>query len=269
MRSLREIQAGFAAALFNPAASKDAPGIRARGISPAVRLGFYRTNVFENYRKALSITYPAVQKLIGSGMFSALAQEYTRQCSCHSADVGEQGAYFAEFLSRHLIALQLPYLADVARLEWCLEQSFNEADVQPLPLVRLAAVPPELCEEVRFVLAPSTRLVSSRYPLDRIWQICQPDYTGDERISLAEGGVELLVRRDGYAVTTERLATADFAMLTALSAGYTFGKAFAYARSRETSFDPAVFLQRFVANGVLADCTLPVQTHGPHPENAK
>jgi len=78
MQSLREIQAGFAAALFNPAASKNAPGIRAAGISPAVRLGFYRTNVFENYRKALLVTYAAVEKLIGPGMFGALAQDYTR-----------------------------------------------------------------------------------------------------------------------------------------------------------------------------------------------
>ena len=65
MLSLREQQAGFAAALFNPAASRAAPGIRADGISPAMRLGFYRTNVFENYRKALAATYPAVEKLVG------------------------------------------------------------------------------------------------------------------------------------------------------------------------------------------------------------
>src|SRR3954465_5746681 len=78
MHSLREIQAGFAAALFNPGA-KDAPGIRAAGISPAARLGFYRTNVFENYRKGLSVTYAAVEKLIGRGLFDALAQDYTRR----------------------------------------------------------------------------------------------------------------------------------------------------------------------------------------------
>src|SRR3954471_23234249 len=132
MHSLREIQAGFAAALFNPGASTGAPGIRAAGISPAVRLGFYRTNVFEDYRKALSVTYPAVEKLIGGGLFGALAQDYTLRYYSRSGDVGAHGAHFAEFVAGHPVARQLPYLADVARLEWSLEESFNEAGSAPL-----------------------------------------------------------------------------------------------------------------------------------------
>lgn len=259
MHSLREIQAGFAAALFNPAASRDAPGIRAAGISPAVRLGFYRTNVLENYRKALSVTYPAVQKLIGAGLFGALAEDYTRRYPSRSGDVGAHGAHFAEFISRHPVARQLPYLADVARLEWCLEESFNEAEPVLLSMQRLAGVPPERCGELRFMLAPSSRLVSSRYPIDRIWEICQPDHAGDERIEL-HGGVDLLVRREGFAVTTERLSAAELAMLTALSSGYRFAEAFDHARSLHAAFDPADFLQRHLANGVLADFALPAET---------
>src|SRR5689334_10643852 len=128
MHSLREIQAGFAAALFDPGASREAPGIRSGGISPALRLGFYRTNVFENYRKALGLTYSAVEKLIGPGLFGALAQDYTRRYHSRSGDVGEHGAYFAEFISKHALAGELPYLADVAGLEWCLEECFNAED---------------------------------------------------------------------------------------------------------------------------------------------
>jgi hypothetical protein len=269
MHSLRDLQAGFAAALFNPSASRDAPGIRSAGISPAVRLGFYRTNVFENYRKALAVTYPAVQTLIGSGLFDALAQDYTRRYSSRSGDVGAQGAHFAEFISRHPVARQLPYLADIARLEWCLEESFNEADTPPLSLERLAAVAPEQCEQLRFLLAASARLISSRYPIDRIWQICQPGHTGDEQIDLDAGGVDLLVRRQGYAVTTERLDTAELAMLTALASGYTFAEAFDYARSMRAAFDPAAFLPRFLANGVLADFTLPAEAVELHRAVAK
>jgi hypothetical protein len=257
MHSLREMQAGFAAALFNSAASKDAPGIRAGGISPAVRLGFYRTNVFENYRKALASTYPAVEKLVGTGFFDGLAQEYARRFSSRSGDVGRHGRYFSEFVSRHPVARQLPYLADVARLEWCIEECFNEAEPVLLPVQRLAAVPPEQCEHLRFLLAPSCRLLSSRYPIDRIWEICQPDYTGGERVDFDAGAVNLIVRREGYAVTTEVLDTAQLAMLTALASGYNFAEAFDYARSIESIFDAGAFLQHFVANGVLADFTLP------------
>ena len=262
MHSLREIQAGFAAALFNPAASKDAPGIRADGISPAVRLAFYRTNVFENYRKALASTYPAVEKLVGKGFFEALAQEYTRRFSSRSGDVGRHGQYFSGFVSHHPVARQLPYLADVARLEWCIEECFNSSEPALLPLQRLAAVPPEQYECLRFLLAPACRLLSSRYPIDHIWQICQSPHASDEQVDLDAGGVNLLVRRDGYAVTTEAITTAQLAMLTALAGGYNFTEAFEYARSIEPTFDPGAFLQHHVANGVLADFTLPADCAG-------
>lgn len=259
MHSLRELQAGFASALFNPGSSKDAPAIRADGVSPAVRLSFYRTNVFENYRKALASTYPAVEKLVGPGFFEGLAQEYTRRFPSHSGDVGQHAQHFAEFLSRHPIAKQLPYLTDVARLEWDIESCFNEAQCAPLSLQRLAAVQPEQCALLRFMLAPSCRLLSSRYPIDRIWRLCQSTTDTDERVDLDSGGVSLLVYRVGYAVTTELLSPAQLAMLTALSSGYDFTGAFDYARSIEAAFDPGAFLDHFLANGVLADFTLPAE----------
>src|SRR5262245_7836171 len=166
MLSLREQQAGFAAAIFN-SARPHVPGIRADGISPGVRLGFYRTNVFENYRKALATTYPAVAKLVGEGFFSLLAREFVLRYPSLSGDVGRHGEQFAEFLRQHASARELPYLSDVARLEWCIEESFNEADHARLSLTSLGAVPEEQLGRLRFLLAPSCRLMTSPFPVLR------------------------------------------------------------------------------------------------------
>ena len=215
MLSLRELQTGFAAALFNPGANHGAPGVRAEGISPAVRLGFYRTNVFENYRKALSATYPAVEKLVGEAFFGRLAEEYSRRYPSTSGDVGQQGEQFAEFLRRHACARELPYLSDIARLEWCIEGSFNEADVGPLVVDRLAAVADDQCERLRFFLAPSCRLMSSMFPVNRIWNVCQAESSEEAKVDLDEGGVDLLIVRQDFAVIVEALAPGEFAMLMA------------------------------------------------------
>ncbi len=257
MLSLHELQTGFAAALFNPGAGSKAPGIRADGISPAVRLGFYRTNVFENYRKALSATYPAVERLVGTGFFAILAEEYTRRYPSHSGDVGCQGEQFPEFLRHHSCSRELPYLADVAHLEWCVEESFNEADAKAIELMQLAAVTEEQCEQLRFLLAPSCRLMRSLFPVNRIWEVCQPDYQGDVRVDLDQGGVDLLVRRQGFGVTVEALGPGEFAMLTALSAGHSFASAYDCAHGADDTFDPGAFLRKHVLSGVLADFTLP------------
>jgi hypothetical protein len=257
MLSLREQQAGFAAALFNPAAGRSAPGIRADGISPAVRLGFYRTNVFENYRKALAATYPAVEKLVGSGFFAGLAEEYIRRYPSHSGDVGRHGEQFGEFLRRHACARELPYLSDVARLEWNIDESFNEADHAPLALERLANVPEGQHERLRFLLAPSCRLMSSLFPVHRIWQMCQPDSDGDGNVDLGQGGADLLVRRHGFHVMVETVQPSEFAMLVALSTGHDFAEAYDIAHGVDGGFDPDTFLQKHVLSGVLVDFILP------------
>ena len=262
MHSLRELQSGFAAALFEPNAAGNAPGIRADGISPALRLGFYRNNVQENYRKALAATYPAIERLVGAGCFMHLSSEYARRHASRSGDVGMHGERFADFLERHAVGRELPYLADVARLEWAIEESFYEEDRAALSLERLAQVPAEQGSALRFHLAPSCRLLRSRYPVHRIWQISQPECAGDERVDLDAGGVQLLVRRERYAVTFEALPAGEYAMLDALRAGYGFGEAFAYALTLDAGLDAGAFLQRHIAAGVLCDFTLPADAHG-------
>ena len=256
MLSLREQQAGFAAALFNPA-SRTAPGIRADGISPAVRLGFYRTNVFENYRKALAATYPAVEKLVGTGFFAILAEEYIRRYPSHSGDVGRHGEQFGEFLRRHACARELPYLSDVARLEWSIDESFNEAEHAPLALERLANIPEGRHERLRFLLAPSCRLLSSLFPVHRIWQMCQPDSDGEGNVDFGESGADLLVHRHGFQVMVETVQPGEFAMLVALSTGHDFAQAYDIARGVDGGFDPGAFLQKHVLSGVLVNFAVP------------
>ena len=256
MQSLRDQQARFTAAILSSAAP-GVPGIRSDGISPDARLGFYRTNVFENYRKALAATYPAVVELVGVGFFAVLAREYAPRQPSRSGDVGRHGEQFAEFLSRHACARELPYLSDVARLEWCMEESFNEADHAPLSLASLAAVREEYQGRLRFLLAPSCRLLTSRFPVLRIWEACQPHFESGVAVDLRQGAVNVLVRRQGFSVIAEVVTSDEFAMLSALAGGDGFAEAYECGRRENSGFDPASFLQKYVLSDVLVDFVVP------------
>lgn len=263
MPSLRELQAGFAGALLDPAAGRAAPGIRANGVSPAGRLRVYRTSVFENYRKALAATYPAVLAVVGAGCFDHLAAEYSVRYRSRSGDVGAHGVHFPEFVERHALVAGLPYLGDLARLEWAIDECFYEAEQPPIALDALALVCDEDYGQLRFLLAPSCRLLVSRFPVHRIWNLCREPAGSGAAVDLAEGGAALLVRRVGFEVLAEPLAPAEHAMLDALRSGYGLGEAFTYAISISTDFDPAAFLQRRVADRVLCGFILPAETHAP------
>ncbi|MEO8627337.1 MAG: DNA-binding domain-containing protein [Betaproteobacteria bacterium] len=263
MLSLRETQGRFAEAVFGVGINAPGPNVRADGVSPAARIGFYRTNVFANYRSALALSYPAVQSLVGERFFAVLCDDYIRRIPSRSSDVGQHAERFAQFLSGYAGVRSLPYLADVARLEWCIEESFNAGDHAPLDLKRLAAIAPEHYASLRFLLAPHCHLLSSIFPIDRIWQLSQPDFATDDNAALEPGRVDLLIKRDRHSVAVEALSAAEFAMLTALSSGYTFARALDDARAVHLAFDPADFLQRRVFCGVIVDFAVAAEALAP------
>ncbi len=80
------------------------------------------------------------------------------------------GAGFPAFLERSIEAAALPWLADVARLEWAREEAYYATDAAPLALTALASIPVERYPELRFEPHPSLRLICSAGPIFTLWQ---------------------------------------------------------------------------------------------------
>lgn len=258
MRSLRELQRGFAEAILDPGASAAAPLIFARGLSPARRLDIYRVSIFENYRKALAAMFPVSEQLVGKGYFSLLTEEFVRAVPSDSGDVGDYGERFPEFLDSHYSRKQLPYLADVARLEWAAETVFHAADTQPLKLESLAALAPEAMGSVSLRLAPHCRLLHSEFPVHRIWQINQPGADVDTGVDLSEGAVDLLIARHSgpYRIEIRPVGADHFHMFTRLADGAALADALVSTLSAHPRFDLGLFLQTYVPPGLLHRLTI-------------
>jgi hypothetical protein len=159
--------------------------------------------VFANYRNARRHV-SVVKRLVGAPFFHAAVDAFVRAHPSTSGDLNVYGDAFASFLEGYAPAAELPYLPDVARLEWAIDESSRAPDHDRAPeavLAALSAAPPDRLPTLRLALAPSCRLVASNFPIYRIWQVNQPDYVGDDRVSLDEGAVALLLRRDWCAPT--------------------------------------------------------------------
>ena len=196
MQSLRETQRRFVEAVFSPETSIDFVAG-----SPAFahdRMAIYRRTIFANYHKALSASYPVVKRLTGAPFFHAVVETFAHTQPSQSGDLNIYGESLGEFLATYPPAADLPYLADVARLEWAIDEAHRASEVSFAPksvLAALAVAPPDRLPALRLCLEPSCRLVASPFPILRIWQTNQPGYSGNDRVMLDAGGDALLVRR--------------------------------------------------------------------------
>jgi hypothetical protein len=224
--TLLELQHAMRASLVD---SNDGPAaaMLAEGV-PADRLNIYRNTFVTGVTKALRLSYPAVYRLVGNDFFEGAAGLFISQHPPRAAYLDEYGADFPQFLRGFQPAASLKYLADVARLEWAVNRAIHAADMEPLDLARLEALPPEDQVRVCFVPHPSITLLCAEYPVDVIWRaVLGGDDAALAAIDLNAGPVCLLVERCATGVEVSRLDDAAWRFAVALCEARPLAEVFA------------------------------------------
>jgi Putative DNA-binding domain len=196
-----------------------------------------------------------VRRLVDTPFFHGAVDAYVEAYPSRSGDLNEYGAGFGDFLESYDPASGLPYLPDVARLEWAIDESHRAADsnVSRDDVLRaLAAIPAEDLPALRLRMDPSCRLLASSYPVLSIWQVNQPDHRGDMLVDLEAGPDRLRIRREPDVVALERIGGAEYAWLAALMAGVALAAAIERAQAAEATFDLGTVLHRFIGDGTIA-----------------
>ena len=257
---LRETQSVFAACLLGLDASAThaaAALVRSGKVSAVRRLEIYRFNVLMNLCGALKDIFPVVLAIVGDAFFRHAAEQFVRSTPSYSGDLNKFGALWPPFLANYPHATDLPYLHDVASLEWAWHEAFHAADAPPFNLQRLAEIPPERHGALLFALHPTARLIQSRYPILRIWEVNQPAFAAEIEVVWDMPTESLLVHRDivdGVSVVIERVSEAGYAFLWALAQRARLEDAATAALGIDAAFDLQGFLLESVQSGVIIDC---------------
>jgi hypothetical protein len=220
----------------------------------ADRLSIYRHNVRRNYRGALGSTFPVVKALVGAAFFDAAVDAFVDAHPSTSGDLNGYGNLFDAFLEDYAPARPLPYLPDVARLEWAIDDVHRAEDVATSPedvLAAIAAVPAARLAGLCLRITPACRLVGSGFPILRIWRTNQRDFSGDRWVNLDEGGDCVLVRRDAAGIPLDRIDPGDHTFLSSLAAGFPLSRAVDRATLADPAFDLAAALRANVASSTI------------------
>ncbi len=239
-------QRAFASALQNPAAP--VPPLFAPCDAPA-RFAVYRNNSAVAAIEALKAQFPTVARLVGNEAFRAAARAFAQEnppLSPVLADYGEKfPAFLAGFLDEQGVA-EVPYLPDVARLDWAALQALRAQETEPCRLAEIAAHDPAAIVVARVKLHPSLALVASPWPLLALREP-QGSAVADWR-----GGTILVLRPDAQ-MRLIALAPGPAAFLSACSAGATLGQAAEAGEFAEPGFDFGQTLVALTEAGAFAE----------------
>jgi len=251
MPSLKELQTAFSDAVYDSEYSPLSEMIKDRVLDNSDRIKIYQDNVLVTLHNTLENCYPSVCNLVDEQFFKYAVNEYIKENKPKSGNLDDYGDNFAEFLSNMKELKDFPYIEDVAKLEWALHSSYFAADNDPIDRVGVSKIAPEELENVKFELHPSSNLISSDYPINKIWEISQEGYEGDINFDINAGGVDILVIRPEYKISTVILERGEYPFLKSLVNGSTLGQAFEQACSDNEEFDIGNALQKFILNGTF------------------
>lgn len=250
-------QRGFAAALLDPGLPCPKGLVAWNGSDPAARFNVYRNNVVSSLIDALADTFPVVQELVGDEFFRAMAAHFLRQSPPRSRVLAQFGADFPAFAEAFEPARPVPYLADIARLEFDRVRAHHAADAAPVEreAIALASASGERIGELRFELHPSVSVLHSLHAIVSIWAAHQ----GEGDLSQVDPGSAeaALVVRSGLEVLVMKLSPGVAQFVSAISQGQALADAAQCALDTAPDFDLSVALSLLLIHGAITSVHLP------------
>jgi hypothetical protein len=243
------LQQDISRALLDP--ERGVPhGIAARTAASSERFAIYRNNVIAGLVGALRTRFPAVEKIVGVDYFAALARVFVSGHPPRSPVLLDYCDDFAAFLERFEPARELPYLADVARIESARVRAYHAADDTACAASDLASVPPVRLSHMRIALRDAVRVVRSPHPAVTIWAMNSGKQPLGE-IADWRGECALVVRPERE-VIVQRIGESEAVFLTALLENAQLGTAVGHAREANPEFDTTRAIANLFALGLAA-----------------
>jgi hypothetical protein len=183
MLSLHELQSRFFASLartpgggpayFDPVLINCVEGHGQLGAED--RINIYAEMYFARLVDVLKSDFPRVAALLGCERFHEIVSYYlTRYPSTHPS-LRYLGHLFPGFLKDCAETVNLPFLGDLATLEWARVAVFDDLDAEPLRVEQLQHLAPDEWPALKFQVIPAFRIVHSKWPVHAIWHAAEAE----------------------------------------------------------------------------------------------
>jgi hypothetical protein len=221
------------------------------------RLMVYAGGYSARIAGVLAETFPAVAHVIGPQALQHLTRRYVDAVPLRSYSINAAGTAFSTYLRDDPLTTSLPFLPDLALLEWRVAEAFHAHWEPPLDPAVFAAWKMAMWERAVLRFQRAVSIVSSAWPIRVIWQHRDTPVEQID-IDVRPRRDHVLVRRVGFKVACDSLPAGEAAALGALLAGQPLGNVVQLLAQQ--SEDPAMistWFARWARWGTITGCTTP------------
>ena len=228
------------------------------GVSGKERMSVYAGGYVARVQEGLADVYEAVQFVLGPERFSALAESYGVRYPSHQYNLSRIGIHLPEFIRTFSGLDDVPFLADLAQLEWLMAEAFHAFDKPPFVPHELAEIPLEDWERTQVVFQPSVSIFHSPWPVLDIWKEKKSSDRNQVRWTGEKKPQCILIGRQETRVRCELLSPAQHRLLEGLLQGRTLGEVCEDLSELEGGEDlpVAAWFSRWVADGLVVSCEI-------------
>lgn len=214
------------------------------------RLSIYKNNYYASLIEAMEASFETVYKLVGEDFFKALCKAYLQAHPPQNPIVILLGENFPGFITSFPHTQQIPYLADVAKLDWARQvchHAPSQASVEPSIFSRLS--PTELMEKIITPRA-DIQLIRSAFPIYSIWEMNHSAQSPHKEIDLGQSQQLLLIRND-EAVEMYCTDLTFFNLLKKLANQISLGEALENAMEENEAFNASEAVSFIIQTGFI------------------
>jgi hypothetical protein len=173
---LEKIQQDFIAAIFNT--DRDTAIAHVEGdnrLDASQRLGIYRGSVHGILTQSLGDTFPVCKALVGDEFFDKMCDIFVDKHPPTTPFFSHYGDKLSTFLGNFDPVNSIPFLKDVAELEWSRHMLWQQASKEPFDFSQIASLNEEQQANIVFHISSNLHLITSDYRIDHIWFAHQDD----------------------------------------------------------------------------------------------
>ena len=200
-------------------------------MTAAERLEIYANAYYWRLVEILAGDYPTLQRILGFEVFDRICRAFLHAHPSRHYSLSQLGRPFADWLRAHAMDGEEPLaqrdlLADVARIEWAMEEVFDAEHAEPLSAESVAALAPEAFADMRLRVVPGFRLLTLDYPANELIEALREQADDDTKTpELPDPQPSyVVVYRSGFIVYRVSIDALQYAILEGLAGGKSLGE---------------------------------------------